>query len=82
MSKFAQKGLIEVMRLYGRKDGIRILDVKPGATLTPMWGEVTDEMKCRMMSAEDIAAPIVEALSLPARASVEEIVIRPLQGDL
>jgi sepiapterin reductase len=38
MSKYAQKGLIEVMRLYARKDGIRIIDVRPGATLTPMWG--------------------------------------------
>jgi sepiapterin reductase len=82
MSKFAQKGLLEVMRLYARRDGIRIIDVKPGATLTPMWGEVTDEMRTQMMAADDIAQMILSALALPKRASVEEIVIRPLRGDL
>jgi len=82
MSKYAQKGLIEVMRLYGRKDGIRIIEVRPGATLTPMWGKLDDETQNRMMRPEDIAQPIAEALSLPRRTTVEELVIRPLHGDL
>lgn len=82
MSKYAQKGLIEVMRLYGRKDGIRILDVKPGATLTPMWGQVPTEMESKMMKAEDVAQAIVDAMTLSPRASIEELVIRPIAGDL
>jgi sepiapterin reductase len=82
MSKYAQKGLIDVMRLYGRRDGIRIIDVKPGATLTPMWGDIPDTMKQQMMSASDIASVLVGALLLPNRATVEEITIRPLRGDL
>ena len=82
MSKFAQRGLIEVMRLQARKDGIRIIDVKPGATYTPMWGEISDEMKSRMMQASDIATLMVDAIRMPSRATIEEILVRPLGGDL
>ncbi len=82
MSKYAQRGLIDVMRSYAQQDGIRILDVKPGATLTPMWGEVTGEMKSKMMSARDIANPMVNALLLAPEASLEELTIRPIGGDL
>lgn len=82
MTKYAQKGLLDVMRMYARKDGIRIIDVRPGATHTPMWGEVTAEMKAQMMEPSDIATLMLDALALPARASAEEILIRPLRGDL
>jgi sepiapterin reductase len=82
MSKFAQRGLIEVLRLYGRKDGIRIIDVKPGATVTPMWGALSSETESRMMKPEDVAQVIVDTLMIHPRASVEEILIRPIAGDI
>jgi sepiapterin reductase len=82
MSKYAQRGLIEVMREYGRKDRIRILDVKPGATFTPMWGEVPSAQQAKMMSANDVAIPMMEALLLDARASLESLTLRPIEGDL
>lgn len=82
MSKYAQRGLLEVMRLYGRQDGIRILEVKPGAAYTPMWGDVPAEQIERMMRPEDIALPMVDALQLSARAALESLTIRPLHGDL
>ena len=82
MSKYAQRGLLEVLRLYAHDDRIRILDVKPGATYTPMWGELTSEQQSKMMLAEDIAVPMVEALLLSSRATLEELTIRPLTGDL
>lgn len=82
MSKYAQRGLIEVMRLSARQDGIRVIDVKPGAVETPMWGEVTPEMSAKMMRAEDIAQAIVDALLLNPRACPEDILIRPIAGDL
>jgi sepiapterin reductase len=82
MSKYAQRGLIEVMRKLSRKDGIRIIDVKPGAVHTPMWGEVPSEMIHKMMQPEDIAQIIVDALLVHPRASIEEILVRPIGGDL
>ena len=81
MSKFAQRGLIEAMRLYAYKDGIRITEVKPGAAFTPMWGQVPAEMSARMMQASDVGRSIVDALFMPLSASIEEITIRPLHGD-
>jgi sepiapterin reductase len=82
MSKYAQRGLLDVLKLYGRQDGIRILEVKPGAAYTPMWGEMEQHQIARMMDATDVAIPMVEALEIPPRASVESITIRPLHGDL
>ncbi len=82
MSKYAQRGLLDVMRLYARKDGIRVMEVKPGAAHTPMWGDVTPEMIQKMMKPEDIAQMILDALSVHPRTSVEEIVLRPIGGDL
>ncbi len=82
MSKYAQKGLVDVLRLYGRKSNIRITNIMPGPVLTPMWGEIDADTQEKMMRPEDIATLIVESYSLPHRASVEEIVIRPVTGDL
>jgi sepiapterin reductase len=82
LSKYAQRGLLDVMRLYGRQDGIRILEVRPGAAYTPMWGEVDPVQVARMMAAEDVAQPMIDALALSSRAALEVITIRPLQGDL
>ena len=82
MSKFGQRGLVETMRLYARRCNVKITDVQPGAALTPMWGDVSDEMQALMMMPEDIAAPVVQAYLQPARTVVEEIVLRPTGGDL
>ena len=82
MSKFAQKGLVEVMRLYAKTCNVRITNVMPGAVYTPMWGEVPDAMKSVMMKPEDIAGPVVGAYFMPQRTSVEELVLRPVCGDI
>jgi sepiapterin reductase len=82
MTKYGQRGLLDVLRLHGRKDGIRILEVKPGATLTPMWGEIPPGQATKMMAPEDIALPMLDALSLPSRTTMESVTLRPLRGDL
>ena len=82
MSKFGQKGLVETMRLYAKECNVRITNVMPGAVYTPMWGEVPDAMKAGMMMAEDISGPLVQAYLLPQRTSIEELVIRPVSGDI
>ncbi len=82
MSKFGQKGLLEALRHYGRECNVRITNVMPGAVYTPMWGEAANELKPVMMMPEDIARPVVDAYLQPARTSVEEIVLRPVGGDI
>lgn len=82
MSKFGQKGLVEALRHYGRECNVRVTNVMPGAVYTPMWGEAANELKPVMMMPEDIAGPVVNAYLQPARTSVEEIVLRPVGGDI
>lgn len=82
ISKFGQKGLVEAMRLYARECNVRITNVMPGAVYTPMWGEVPDTMRKVMMLPEDISAPVVNAYLMAERASVEELVLRPICGDI
>ncbi len=82
MSKFGQKGLVESIRLYARTCNVRITNVMPGAVYTPMWGEVPDAMKSVMMRPEDVSAPVVNAYFMPQRTSVEELVLRPVCGDI
>ncbi len=82
MSKFGQKGLVEAMRLYAKECNVRITNVMPGAVYTPMWGEVPDSISSVMMRPEDISAPVVGAYFMPLRTSVEELVLRPVCGDI
>ena len=82
MSKFGQKGLVETIRLYAKTCNVKITNVMPGAVYTPMWGEVTDMTKNLMMMPEDISVPIVNAYLSTQRASIEELVIRPVCGDI
>ena len=82
MSKFGQKGLVEAIRLYAKTCNVRITNVMTGAVYTPMWGELPDAMKTVMMRPEDIATPVVSAYFMPERTSVEELVLRPVCGDI
>jgi sepiapterin reductase len=82
ISKFGQKGLVEVIRLYAKTCNVRITNVMPGAVYTPMWGEVPEAMKSIMMMPEDISLPVVNAYFMPERTSVEELVLRPVCGDI
>jgi sepiapterin reductase len=81
-SKFGQKGIVEVLRLYARKCNVRVTNVMPGAVFTPMWGEARESLKARMMMPEDVALAVADAYFQPPRVSVEEIVLRPIGGDL
>jgi len=82
MSKFGQKGLVEAVRLYARTCNVRITNVMPGAVYTPMWGEVPDAVRSAMMLPEDISGPVVNAYFTAQRTSVEELVLRPVGGDI
>lgn len=82
MSKFAQHGLVEVIRLYARECNVRITNVMPGAVFTPMWGEVPEEMQNLMMMPEDISGPVVQSYLQPGRTVTEELVFRPVGGDI
>lgn len=81
ISKFAMLGFSKCLREELKGYNIRVTSVMPGATKTRSW-EGTDFPDDRFISTEDIAETIYNAWSLSKRSVVEEIVIRPLEGDI
>lgn len=78
-SKHAVLGFSRSLMLEVRKDGVRVISVCPGSVDTPMMRNSAQFSPAwdRILKPEDVAAAIVGALALPARAMVHEIEIRP-----
>ncbi len=82
-SKMGLLGYTRVLREEVRKYNIRVINVLPGATETPIWTrEMREENSERMMNPESIARLIVSTYLQSDNLVTEEIIIRPLQGDL
>ena len=66
-----------------REYGIRVIDLFPGATRTPIWDDLWPEApRERMMAPRDVADAVLSAVVAGDGAMVEEIVLRPQGGDL
>ncbi len=71
------------LRSEVRKKGVRVMDILPGAVETEMWDNaVRKKYHEKMLQPEDVADVVVSAFRQPQRVLAEEIVIRPLEGDL
>jgi len=82
-SKMGLLGYTESLREEVRKYNIKVVNVVPGATETAMWpNEVRKENTGRMMDASDLARLLVWLYLQKGNSVVEEIMIRPLTGDL
>jgi short-subunit dehydrogenase len=81
ISKFALYGFSKNLREEMKPHGIKVTAVHPGAVLTDSWGDYDNAAK-RIMEAGDIAKMVYAASQLSVAACVEDIVIRPQQGDL
>lgn len=82
-SKNALQGLSNVLREEVRHYNIKVLSVYPGATATPIWGNKLSKLKSKMMKPQSVAEVIVSLFRLaPKDTMIEEIVIRPIEGDL
>jgi len=71
------KNLREEMKPFD----IKVTTVYPGAVYTSSWSE-SGVLPSRIMEVDDISDMIYAASLLSPQACVEEIIIRPLQGDL
>jgi len=68
-----------------RKLAIRVIDILPGATRTPIWGEENlQKLGEGMMDASSVAEATIQAiaLSIQDKMMIEEIIIRPQGGDV
>jgi short-subunit dehydrogenase len=82
-SKLGLKGYTDSLREEVRKYNVRIINIIPGATETPMWSQdVRKEKSELMMSADDVARAIVSAYLQKDNVVIEEILMRPVTGDL
>lgn len=81
ISKFAMYGFSKNLREEMKSHGIKVTSVHPGAVMSDSWGDFDNSSK-RIMEAEDIAKMVYAASQLSPAACVEDIVIRPLLGDL
>lgn len=81
VSKFGLTGLTQTINAEERPNGIRACCVFPGDIDTSLLNKrpvpPTPEARSRMMQAEDIAQCAWFVATLPARATVEELLIRP-----
>lgn len=82
-TKHALKAIADSLRQEVNAEGLRVLSVYPGRTASHIQGNIF-KMQGReykpelLMQPEDVAAMVINALSLPRSAEVTDIHIRPL----
>lgn len=81
IAKHALYGFNKTLREELKPHGIRVVALLPGATLTASW-EGTDLPDERFMPPEDIAELAWTAWALSGRTVVEELLVRPMLGDI
>ncbi len=82
-SKMGLLAYTNVLREEVRKHKIRVINVIPGTTETPMWPpKVREENSERMLNPEEISRVIVSAYLERSSMVTEEILVRPMEGDL
>ncbi len=82
-SKMGLLGYTNSLREEVRKHNIKVINVMPGATATAMWSkDMRSEYSERMMTSEDIARVLVWAFLQKENLVTEELLLRPIEGDL
>jgi len=80
-AKHGLRGLARVVRAETKDEGLRVTTVLPGATDTPTWAGA-DLPSERLMAPEDVAQAVVDAAHLSDRTVLEELLLRPQEGDV
>jgi len=82
-SKAALHAMANSLREEVRKFNIRISNILPGNTDTPMWdSKVRMKYKNRMMTPKDVAEVVLAVANQPRKVVIEDVIIRPIKGDL
>lgn len=81
VAKWALRGYAINLRKELMKDYIGVTFISPGGTLTDLWaGEPLPEN--RLLEPSDIGKLIAVMLTLSKQAVVEELIVRPMLGDI
>ncbi|NNC94806.1 MAG: SDR family oxidoreductase [Chitinophagales bacterium] len=81
ISKYALLGLSKSLREELKEYGIKVTSIIPGATYTDSWAG-SDISESRFMKSSDISKMIFEIYNLSSQTVVEDIVLRPMLGDI
>ncbi len=82
-SKWGLRGAVAALREELAGSAVRVTEIYPGATDSPLWEKVPGEWnRASMISPEAIAKAIVWALEADPTSSVEEIHLQPRGGNL
>ncbi|HEY9640737.1 MAG TPA: SDR family oxidoreductase [Coleofasciculaceae cyanobacterium] len=85
VSKAGLISLSKVLAAEERANGIRVVNICPGSTNTPIWDTDTvqaDFDRSQMLPPEAIAQSILHAALLPPQAVIEELIVMPSAGAL
>ncbi len=80
-AKHGLLGFARALRSETLNTGVRVTTILPGATLTPSWDGTTLPQD-RFMPPQDIAQSVLDCWKLSSRTVVEELLIRPAEGDI
>ncbi|MDI6766378.1 MAG: SDR family oxidoreductase [Bacteroidota bacterium] len=82
-SKAGLFGCGKVLREEMKMHGVKVVNVLPGATATEIWHpKVREKYSSRMMKAKSVAEAVLAVFQMPDDVVVDEIVVRPVKGDL
>lgn len=80
VAKWALRGFTLNLRQELAKDRIGVTFISPGATWTGMW-EGEELPRSRLLEPTDIAKAVMYVANTSEQAVVEEIILRPMDGD-
>jgi len=82
-SKAATLMLSRVMREELKQFNIKVISIIPGATATEIWNpKVLEKYSEKMMKPEDVADVVFSTINQPDNVITEEVILRPITGDL
>jgi NADP-dependent 3-hydroxy acid dehydrogenase YdfG len=82
-SKAGMLAMFNVLRAEMRKYNVKISNIMPGATDTPMWSSATrQKFQSRMMTPKEVADIVIHVANQPKKVVIEDIMIKPIKGDL
>ncbi|MBS1516167.1 MAG: SDR family oxidoreductase [Bacteroidetes bacterium] len=82
-SKAGILAMANSLRKEVRHLNIKVSNVLPGATETPMWDNKTRQKhSSKMMTANEVAQIVLNIFEQPKKVMIEDVTIRPIKGDL
>ena len=82
-SKYGLTGFASSLREELREHNIKVISIHPGAIDTPFWDDIKgDFSREEMLSSQDVATSVVDAVLAKNKVVYEQLVIRKTSGDI